>query len=210
MPMLCPACGWDLEGEKNALVLLCRNCESAWQAGLGGGMEEVSFAFAVNGEENSWYLPFWQIRATIPGAGLKSFADLARFANLPRAVQGRWEEQPPAFWIPAFKLQPKLFLRLARALTLAPPTLARQGSLPRCNLHHATLPLAEAVEGIRVLLAAVAVKREVLLAGFASLAIELEEPGLVYVPFTPKGLELIQPSLQLSISANAFQWGKLL
>lgn len=210
MPMLCPGCGWDLEGEKNALVLLCRNCESAWQAGSGGGMERISFSVAVNGEENSWYLPFWQIRATIPGAGLKSFADLARFANLPRAVRNQWEEQPPVFYIPAFKLQPKLFLRLARALTLTPPALARQGSLPRFNLHHATLPLAEAVEGIRVLLAAVAVKREVLLAGFASLAIELEEPGLVYVPFTLKGLELIQPSLRLSISANAFQWGKLL
>jgi len=46
--------------------------------------------------------------------------------------------------------------------------------------------------------------------GVASLAIELEEPGLVYVPFTPKGLELIQPTLRLSISVNAFQWGKLL
>lgn len=210
MPMLCPACGWDLEGEKNALVLLCRNCESAWQAGSGGGMERISVAVAGNGEENSWYLPFWQIRATIPGAGLKSFADLARCANLPKAVRDQWEEQPLAFWIPAFKLQPKLFLRLARALTLAPPVWARQASLPRFNLHDATLPLAEAVEGIRVLLAAVAAKREVLLAGLANLAIEPEEPGLVYVPFTLKGLELIQPSLRLSISVNAFQWGKLL
>ena len=27
---LCPNCGWDLSGERDALVLLCKNCNSAW------------------------------------------------------------------------------------------------------------------------------------------------------------------------------------
>jgi hypothetical protein len=27
---LCPGCGWDLEGKKDSLVLLCKNCVSAW------------------------------------------------------------------------------------------------------------------------------------------------------------------------------------
>ena len=33
LPTLCPNCGWDLEGQRDALVLLCRNCNSAWTAG---------------------------------------------------------------------------------------------------------------------------------------------------------------------------------
>jgi len=28
IPTLCPNCGWILEGEKNALVLSCKNCNS--------------------------------------------------------------------------------------------------------------------------------------------------------------------------------------
>ena len=30
-PTLCPACGWDLDGQRDALVLTCKNCNSAWR-----------------------------------------------------------------------------------------------------------------------------------------------------------------------------------
>lgn len=210
MPMLCPTCGWDLEGEKNALVLLCRNCDSAWQVSPGGSLEKVTFAFVPNGNEDSFYLPFWQIRATIPHVGLSSFAGLVRFANLPKAVQSQWEEQPLAFWIPAFKIQPTLFLRLARLLTLTQPAQEAQAAIPRSPFHYVTLPPSEAVESIRVLLAAVAARREVLLAKLAEILIDIEEPNLVYFPFALKGTELIQTAMQMSISVNALNWGKLL
>jgi NADH pyrophosphatase NudC (nudix superfamily) len=26
----CPHCGWDMEGGKDSLVLICRNCNIAW------------------------------------------------------------------------------------------------------------------------------------------------------------------------------------
>ena len=210
MPMLCPTCGWDLDGERNALVLLCRNCNSAWQASSGGSLEKIAFAFTMSSEEDSLYLPFWQIRATIPGVGLRSFADLVRFANLPKAIQSQWMERPLTFWIPAFKIQPRLFLRLARTFTLSQPAQDSQEAIPRSPLHHVTLPLAEAIESIRVLMAVVAAKREGLLAKFSEILINIEEPSLVYFPFTLRGTELIQPTMQTSISANALNWGKLL
>ncbi len=28
VPTLCPRCGWDMEGERDSLVLICRNCDS--------------------------------------------------------------------------------------------------------------------------------------------------------------------------------------
>ncbi|PIP06829.1 MAG: hypothetical protein COX52_05910, partial [Syntrophobacterales bacterium CG23_combo_of_CG06-09_8_20_14_all_48_27] len=36
LPTLCPDCGWNLEGEKDALVLDCQNCKSAWKPGKNG------------------------------------------------------------------------------------------------------------------------------------------------------------------------------
>ena len=210
LPMLCPGCGWDLEGEKNALVLLCRNCNSAWQASPGDNFEQVAFAFTSIIDDGSLYLPFWRIRAEISGVSLRSYADLVRLANLPKAIQSQWEEHPLAFWIPAFKIQPQLFLRLARSFTTAQPLQDVQDDIPRAPLHPVSLPLSEAIESIRVLLASLAVKRELLLAKLSEILINIEEQNLVYVPFALKGSELIQSAMQLSINANALNWGKLL
>jgi hypothetical protein len=210
VPMLCPSCGWDLEGEKNALVLLCRNCHSAWQASAGDNFEQVAFAFTSIIDDGSLYLPFWRIRAEISGVSLRSYADLVRLANLPKAIQSHWEEDPLAFWIPAFKIQPQLFLRLARSFTTAQLPQDTQETIPRAPLHPVSLPLSEAIESIKVLLASLAVKRELLLAKLSEILINIEEQNLVYVPFALKGSELIQSAMQVSVNANALNWGKLL
>ena len=36
LPTLCPDCGWDLSGERDALGLVCRNCNSLWQPAKSG------------------------------------------------------------------------------------------------------------------------------------------------------------------------------
>ena len=35
VPTLCPRCGWDMEGERDSLVLICRNCDT--RMGVPGG-----------------------------------------------------------------------------------------------------------------------------------------------------------------------------
>ena len=209
IPMLCPNCGWDLEGERNALVLLCRNCDSAWQAS-GGSLEELDFAFTLSVDDGSFYLPFWRIQASVSGIQLRSYADLVRLANLPKAVQRQWEEQPMAFWIPAFKIQPQLFLRLIRIFTGSQPSPNTQETIPRVPHHPVNLPLAEAIESIRVALVTLAAKRELLLAKLSVTLIKVEMKNLVYFPFVLKGSELIQPAMQVSVNVNALNWGKLL
>jgi hypothetical protein len=209
IPMLCPSCGWDLEGMKNALVLLCRNCESAWQA-AGESLEQVDFGFVGNSDEGSLHLPFWRIRAEVSGTKLKSYADLVRLANLPKAIQSRWEEYPAAFWVPAFKIQPQLFLRLAKAFTVSPPFQEPRKVIPRSPLHGVTLPLSEAFESIKVLIASLAVQRDLVVAGLSESVITPDECSLIYFPFLRRGTEVIHPAMPMSISANALEWGKLL
>jgi hypothetical protein len=207
--MLCPGCGWDLEGQKSALVLFCQNCETAWEAS-GANFESLDFAFFPSNDDTSFYLPFWRIRAGIPGAGLKSYADLVRLANLPKVIQKAWEEDPPAFWIPAFKIQPQIFLKLARIFTVSRPSQKGRTDIPRAPLHPVTLPLSEAVEGIRVLIASLAVRKDSLPARLLETVITPVECALIYFPFTLKGGELIHPEMPFSISTNALKWGKLL
>jgi hypothetical protein len=70
---LCPACGWDLEGEKETLVLLCPKCVSGRQA-KGAVLERVQFGFTRDhGRQTpAVYLPFWRISAAVTGLELKS------------------------------------------------------------------------------------------------------------------------------------------
>ncbi|MGD9192388.1 MAG: hypothetical protein PVH58_10720, partial [Desulfobacterales bacterium] len=80
---LCPNCGWDLEGERDALVLMCKNCNSAWYP-VGNRLKQLKFGRIPANEKNGINLPFWRIKANISGINLQTYADLIRIANLPK------------------------------------------------------------------------------------------------------------------------------
>ncbi|MEE4264835.1 MAG: hypothetical protein V2I56_19280, partial [Desulfobacteraceae bacterium] len=142
---LCPNCGWDLEGQRDSIVLLCKNCNSTWYP-VGKKLKQLKFARIPATGDNTLYLPFWRLRVEISGASLKSYADLVRLANLPKVVQNGWGEIPFRFWIPAFKVRPQLFLRLASHLTLSQPREGLIPELPANRIYPSTLPVKEAVE----------------------------------------------------------------
>jgi hypothetical protein len=55
---LCLHCGWDLQGEKDALVLTCKNCDSVWNYD-GKALKEVPFVVLTADKNNEVvYLPF--------------------------------------------------------------------------------------------------------------------------------------------------------
>ena len=72
MPALCPQCGWDLEGEKESCVFICRNCESAWES-VAGALKSVPFGIAETRESAVLHVPFWRMQARIDGISLENF-----------------------------------------------------------------------------------------------------------------------------------------
>jgi hypothetical protein len=211
LPMMCPGCGWDLEGEKNSLVLFCRNCTTAWQS-RGSGFEGVKFAFpkAKNGRDAAVYLPFWRLDANVTGLQLRSYADLVRLANLPRAIQNVWEQKKPYFWVPAFNVHPTLFLRLLRSLTILQPEPESSTSPPKSGILPVTIPPGEALECVKVLLASVVVPKKFIFPLLPALSFSMNDQMLVYVRFRPRGQELIQEEFNISIQASAVSWGQLI
>ena len=207
LPTLCPHCGWDLSGEKDAAVLLCRNCTSAWIPSE-AGFEPLPFRVLHGGGEADLHLPFWRMRAQVAGLKLESRADLIRLANLPRQIRPEWEETGPDFWIPAFKVQPHLFLRLARQFTLTGSEAGSGIELPRARLFPATLPAAEAAESIKVAIASIAMAKRLILPRLPEIRVKIEECALVYVPFKAQGSEWIQPAMQIAVNGNALDLGR--
>ncbi|MGO9016952.1 MAG: hypothetical protein ACLQVJ_01235 [Syntrophobacteraceae bacterium] len=211
LPMMCPSCGWDLEGERNSLVLFCRNCNTAWQS-CGPGFESVNFAFSTarNGEDAAICLPFWRLNATVTGLELRSYADLARLANLPRVIQSAWEEKQPHFWVPAFKIQPALFLRLSKSLTTLQPELESDSPPPKSGILPVTIPAGEALKSLKVLLASLVVPKQFIFPLLPGLSFSMNDQMLVYLRFCQRGQELIQEDLKMSIQASAVTWGQLI
>ena len=211
LPMMCPSCGWDLEGEKNSLILFCRNCTSAWRS-RGSGFESVKFAFppTANGSDNAAHLPFWRIDASVAGLQLKSYADLVRLANLPRIIQNVWEQKPLHFWVPAFKVQPNLFLRLSTSLTTLQPEPEFNTLLPKSGVIPVTLPAGEAIESMKVLIASLGVPKKSVFTLLPTLSFSMNDQMLVYLRFDLRGQYLIQEEFKMSIQANAVSRGQLI
>ncbi len=198
---LCPNCGWDLEGQCNALVLLCKNCNSSWYP-VGKKLKQLKFAQIPGKDDNTIYLPFWRIRADISGISLKSYADLVRIANLPKTVQSGWDDVPFRFWIPAFKIRPRLFLRLASHLTVSQPREELIPELPGNRTHPSTLPVKEAIESLAITLADFMKPRKTLMEKFYDIAIDAKSFTLVFVPFSDEHHEFIQHDYQIAINKN--------
>ncbi len=209
VPTLCPNCGWDLEGEPDSLVLTCRNCGSAWEC-AGEQFKEVDFLTMPQTGDEDIFLPFWKIRAKLDGIKPVSGAVPFRLAGIRGFGYKEREEDVCRFLVPAFKIQPRHFLRLARSMTSRGFHPVPHRALPRSALYPVTLPRAEAVESLRVILASMAVPTPRTLGLLTEMAISPVHTRLLYCPFIVRGSECIQPDMQIGMSRHAMYWGRLI
>ena len=204
---LCPQCGWDLDGDRDSLVLLCRNCDTAWQAGK-NRLKQIRFGHLVIKEDDVLYLPFWRIKAELKGIELESYADLVRVANLPKVIQEEWTSIPFRFWAPGFKIRPQTFLPLAQKMTLTQPQETFEQTLPKQRPYPVNLPIEEAVESLKMTLASFVKPRRILLPKLSQIPIKPKSYLLVYVPFIIQHHELIQPFIKFTITKNQLALSK--
>ena len=209
IPTLCPHCGWDMEGERDSLVLLCRNCNSAW-ACPGRTFTRVEFAVMTpqpGTGEIAMHLPFWRMKPRFEGLDLASWADLIRIANLPKAITPASAAAPLYFWSPAFKVNPALYARWSRQMTVFRPMGDEVDCLPQTSLYPVTLPLGEAAEGIVINLAQMIMDKRKHYPKLAGLSITLEESRLEYHPFVLDRNELLHAALRVAIDRTALAYG---
>lgn len=209
MPTLCPHCGWDLEGEKDALVLLCRNCDRAWQAGSGGLQPLPLSALQPESDADLW-LPFWSIEAGATDLELASYGDFIRLTNQTRVPTPDRENQPFRFLVPACKVNPQRFLHLGAWMTLEQPQPQPLEKLPRTLLHPVNLAPVEGFQSVLALLAQLTVAKKKLLPRLVRAHLAFKSYQLVFVPFRGQGVEWVQLELGFALPANALHWGRRL
>jgi hypothetical protein len=223
LPTLCPHCGWDLEGERDSIVLFCRHCARGWTSGTGTLEELAVRVLELETRTPPLFLPFWRIRVRVSGMPLASYADFVRAANLPFMVHPEWRDRLPCFWIPAFKIRPAIFLRLATTFSVAGRVVEDvweagpdageddpQRALPDRPIHPVNLPRSEAADSVKVILGSLLLPRAHWLPQLTDTTVAAESAELVLIPFEERGSEILQPGMPVSINRAALAFGRQL
>jgi hypothetical protein len=206
IPSMCPMCGWDLLGERESIILLCTQCNSAWTPS-GRGFQEFTVG-VVQGNKGEVYLPFWRFTTFVDGLKVQPLAYCS-----PPAIRSAGPEENRTtdgivVWAPAFKIHPELFLKLSKRMLAYQPREPVEEHLPDSSLYPVTIPSAEASECIRIILAAGAYLDRRVTPDLNQVEVTIAESNLIYLPFTQTGNELVQSALRLSVHRNALQSGK--
>lgn len=209
LPALCPDCGWNLEGERGSVVLLCNNCGKAWEA-FKGKFVQIECGYLSGEDKDTVYLPFWKFTASSEGLEINSFADFMRLTNQPRVVRDEWENVEMSYWTPAFKIRPKIFLNLSRQMTISTDLGKTKEALPGKKYYPVTLPREEAVKSMKLILAYSTVRKKDVISELPGTRFSVKGSMLVYLPFTDRGLEMVQQKVGTSISKNTLEFGRQL
>jgi hypothetical protein len=210
LPALCPQCGWNLEGEPDSVVLLCTNCNTAWQAG-GGTFSDVRVKVTPSKNKDALFLPFWNYHVTVKGVKLDSFADFIRITNQALVIQPEWDDMEFLFVCPAFKVRPHDFLRLGTQMTISRRfAVETSEAIPAKNLHPVTLAHSDADRSLKVILANSAVSRSNIFPHLPEIQFEIKEHFLHYLPFEKTSHELRQADLGVTINQRVLNYGRSL
>jgi len=206
---VCPQCGWNLEGERDSVVLTCGNCQTAWGFSR-GRFVRVDLAMMSTQETDVTYLPFWKMSIRATGVELDSYADFIRLTNQPRAIRRQWENQEMSFWSPAFKIRPKLFLSLLRQLNVSQLHPVLDEGIPKERTYPVTLPLSEANQTLKLAIAGSTMNKKKVFPLLPRMNIRTTGATLVYLPFSRTGHEMVQKDMGVSIFRKTLEFGRYL
>jgi predicted RNA-binding Zn-ribbon protein involved in translation (DUF1610 family) len=210
MSTLCPQCGWNLEGDRDSVIMICANCDSAWEVRQ-GAFNRIQYKVVHGQNPAAVYLPFWKTSAKSQGGvEINSFADFIRITNQPRVLGKKWDNEPMHYWSPAFKIRPKVFLNLSRQFTISQKTYKAEERIKGKHLYSVTLPRTEAAQAMKVILASSTLTKNRVYPYLPQIRFEVGLSELIFLPFTEKGHEMIQEDMDISINKNTLEFGRSL
>lgn len=208
-PTLCPQCGGDMEGERDALVLRCRTCSTFWETSP-SGFHRVEAAFTAGGTTDSVWAPFWVLEVTAHPFSLETFGDFVALTQVPTPGISTKADRQFYFWIPAFKLAPQFFLRAARVATMAQPELVPLEDAHLGYPYPVSLPSVEAFQACPVLLGALSPAKEELFPKIRKGRLAFRGKRLAYLPLRRLSSEWVLDTFGIAFPLHALRWGRAL
>ncbi len=206
-PLLCPQCGWDLTGERDAVVFSCLHCGRLWEAGTSGYRSVETHQLAGSAWTESFWVPFWVIGVHCEGVPPENFEALRPFPSGSKNRKGKSSEKTFTFWVPAFKLAPRHFIRIAGIVTRKQPDSQPVEPGWKTSFHPANLPAVEAFQATPVILGSLFSKRRSFQEHLKKIRLAFRHKRLVFVPVRRLGPDWIQEDLSWSLSPSSLKHG---
>ncbi len=213
LPFRCPNCGWDFPFYPLAHLHFCPNCRRLYRE-RAGEWAEAPYAVlprpeSQGGEQLLW-VPFWRCRTLLQSGEekLDNMAGLYRLAPPMRVVDAQKEAlRPIYFYIPAVKFRdPRVIHNLASRLTYSQPDLNlgtfSDGAHPLTP--GGSLPETDARQmGAVILGALIPQNNRRARAWLNGCRVELQDPQIIYLPFTRADLFWKEKTTGISFQHNA-------
>lgn len=206
LSMSCPHCAETLQGASDSLILECHSCLSLWRESDGRFMR-AGFNL-VESRKADTYLPFWKISCTFDQIEIDSHFDYLQLCNYPVIGYQSQKKNEHYFWVPAFKVKPQTFLRLAKKFTLSQRKLPEGKTVVKRGLYPTTLPVDEAVQALQSILAESCAKKRVIFPLLKKTKIDVHSSTLTYLPFSRIGHDLIEEYTANALSTQILNHGR--
>ncbi len=204
---LCPKCGGAMDGERDSFVLLCGNCHTLWEF-VDGNWKPIDFSVVPGRDSGCLYIPFWRMTAGVKGADMETFSDFIRVTNQPMIVNAERGNRDINFFCPAFKIKPNFFLNLARQFTILQRDFTGKETLEKKDMFPVTLPQAEAIQALKVILASSAVNKRSIFPKLPGINFKIKALSLVYIPFVQGPNELTHEDTGMTINRASLEFGR--
>ena len=106
------------------------------------------------------------------------------------------------FWTLAFKVRPQFFIKLSQIMTLVQPPGDFKPGVPHGHLHPVNLPLSEGLQSLKLSLSGIIKPRRQAMNRLPDIQIKPRSFILVYLPFSEKHHEFVQPKIGVALNKN--------
>jgi uncharacterized protein YbaR (Trm112 family) len=210
LTLVCPECAGRLPAVTDAVAVVCNGCQRAWRiAGQSYQPLRYSVWRTADPGPDGRFLPFWLMELQLGGLSLANRAEMRRALIPYQQPPASWEQMAPQLAVPAFKLNPAVLVRLAGNISLAPydrPEAAREFRRGE-QAESVRLPLAEAAQALKVVLADLCTRNRNLAPLVPGAHLKITRAGLVFLPFRRQGRDFVEPFSNQAVAAAALELG---
>ena len=196
----CPSCGKPLQLLEKSELLFCSSCKKIWIV-YGDRLAPCGVGMMQSEVKESIYLPFWKL--SVQGKGVDRYKNQEKTwcFNLDRDSD---QTGFISLWIPAFELPSAHLIRVASFLSRIDLDLPLVRISQKIEKTKNNISLNNAVQIASVLIMDMARKDGSFYATLADFQLSPQKALFIYLPFSRKGMDLIQPETNLCIQAPPF------
>ncbi len=211
LPLICPECGSDLPAISMASVPFCKYCGRLWPLKTQSFIPQRAHVLSHEVVPQLKFIPFYHFSVVLKGFPFDNRLDLLRRLFSYKRFPDTLSEEPIQLVVPAFRINPSLFLRLGKKMSSSDlPFLASEDSInsPMSLACGIDLSLDSALQSLPLLLLAIIGKRKKMLDEVKKAAVKIVSIRVIFIPFQLKGRELIEPRTGQAIPEAAIRYGK--